>query len=63
MDHLEELIRDIENTDTPVPARYIVELAQYPGMATKLKNIDWFDGEIRIKADILTIAREGLSAK
>lgn len=63
MDHLKDLIRDIENTDTPVPARYIVELAQYPGMAAKLKAIDWFDGEIRIKAEILAIAKEGLSAK
>lgn len=59
MDHLKDLIRDIEES-MPVPARLIVELAQYPGMAQKLRDIDWSEGEIRIKADILAAARGGL---
>lgn len=59
-EHLESLIQDIEMSHTTVPAKYIVELSKYPGAAIKLRGIDWEEGDIRIKADILAVAREVL---
>jgi len=59
-EYLLALIQDIETSGSYVPAKYIVELAEYPNAAAKLLDVDWTEGAIRVKADILAVARDVL---